>query len=176
VVRRVDAGTLSGTPLRLCIAVGGVVRVENLGPGMLTATPRSRVQCGYGGGVHQCRLIRTGPVGFIVRRGEPTKIVVTVAKASRPPKPSPACRPKQTVLRLDATEAGPPWWAQCLKVGAVVRFESLRPGGLTVTPRSAVSCNYAAAVHSCRLRAPATITFTARTGTQTRPITVVAIR
>lgn len=176
VLRTVQVRTLPSTPLRLCITVGGVLRMQGSGPGTMTATPRSRVDCFYAGGVHQCRLLRTGPLRLTFSEGQTRRVFVTVARATRPPKPSPACLPRQTVFPVDGTENGMPWWAECMKVGAVVRFENLGPGRLSVTPRRAVSCRYAAGVHSCRLRSAATVRFLVRGEVDTRPFIVVAIR
>lgn len=176
VVRPVDSSTIGRTTTRLCIAVGGVVRVQHLGPGGLAVQPRSRAECNYEAGVHECRLIRTGTVTLSIRGERARALTVTVAKASIPPKPSPACLPATTVFRVDAAEGGPPWWALCMKVGAVLRVENLGPAGLAVTPRSAVSCNYAAGVHECRMRRAATVSFRVTHDQETRPLTVVAIR
>jgi len=168
---------LRSAPLRsrVCISVGGVVEVRNLGPEGLSVSPADKVSCFYEAAVHPCRLVRTGTVTFTITRATGNRVITVVVKASSPPKPSPACLGAGTILTLDAAESGPDWNALCMKVGAVVRFEHLGPDGLSVSPAGAVSCSYEAAVHPCRFVKPGTVTFTIA-GTQTRTLTVVVIR
>lgn len=174
VIYKVDA--LAGGRLRspVCIAVGGVVRVEHIAEG-LSVSPSDRVSCTYEAAVHECRLVRTGTVKFTIARPQVTRhLTVVVAKASSPPKPSPACLGAVT-YPVDASQDGPDWAALCVKVGGVLRVENLGPEGLSVSPSNAVSCWYEGGVHECRFVKAATVTFTIA-GLQNRSLTVVAIR
>ena len=149
-----------------CIAVGGIVRIENLGPGELTATPTGWVDCFYAAGVHSCRLIHAGNVRFSWSSGSVQRqLAVRVAAAARPTQPAPACVPAGETYSIDTNDEMR-WWSLCLKVGATLRVVNLGPGELAVNPRAAVSCYYEGGVHVCRIVAPATITFSTATRTQ----------
>jgi hypothetical protein len=165
---------------RLCIAVGGVLRVENLGPDGFTQSPLDKADCNYEAAVRTCRLLYPGIVRFTTDNGRQVrKLTLEIARASSPPKPSPACMSAGTTFTVDANEGGPPWWPICMKVGAVVRVENLGPGALSVAPSNAVSCQYEAAIHRCRLIRAATVVFTIAdpdSGADARTLTVVAIR
>jgi hypothetical protein len=172
----IDAAKTGPPRSSLCIAVGGVVEVRNLGPDGLSISPANKVSCFYEAAVHSCRLIQTGTVTFVLTRETGNRIItVVVTKKSSPAKPSPACLGARTTHTVDAAANGPDWPALCVKIGAVLRIENLGPDGLSVSPASRVSCFYEAAVHLCRFVRPGTVTFTIA-GLQTRTLTVVAIR
>jgi hypothetical protein len=173
VVYRVDASAGGPSRSTVCIAVGGVVRVNNLGPeGMWES---GNVSCQYEAAVHFCRLVETGTATFTIKGLQQVRqLTVVVAKASSPPKPSPACQ-GAVKYTLDASESGPPWGALCLKVGAVLRVENLGPDGLTVNPADLVSCWYEGGVHECRFVKAGTVRFT-MTSTQNHSLTVVVIK
>ena len=172
----IDTAKKAPPRTRLCIAVGGVVEVRNLGPGDLAVSPGHKVSCYYEAAVHPCRLIQTGSVTFTISRPNGNQVVtVSVAKASSPPRPAPACLGAKTVFTLDAVTSQADWPAICMKLGALVRFTQLGPDGLSVSPAGAVSCSYEAAVHPCRLVKPGTVTFTVA-GPHPRTLTVVAVR
>ncbi|MEV4350720.1 hypothetical protein AB0J83_40205 [Actinoplanes sp. NPDC049596] len=172
VVRTVDVAQPGPLP-RLCVAVGGVVRLVNIGPGSLTAQPSAAVDCFYAGGTYQCRLIRTGTVRFTLAP-EGRTLTVTVP-AAVPGQPSTACAPAGAVVDLDTNdELG--WWSPCLRLGATLRIVNLGPGLLTKAPADAVSCFYEAGIHTCQFRRPATVTFTADLETTTRSVAAVAVR
>jgi hypothetical protein len=172
----IDAAQSGPPRSRLCIAVGGVVEVRNLGPDGLSVSPASKVSCSYEAAVHPCRLIQTGTATFTLTRETGNRIItVVVTKASSPSKPSPACLGAGATHTVDAAESGPDWPALCMKIGAVLRVENLGPDGLSVSPASRVSCSYEAGVHACRLVRPGTVTFTIA-GKQARSLVVVAIR
>jgi len=152
--------------------------VTNLGPEGFSPTPAGSIDCWYEGGVRECRLIRTGTVTFTITRGDQTRqLTLDIARASTPPRPSPACLPAHTIYPLDASYGGPDWPALCMKVGAVLRVENLGPEGFAVSPRSAVSCVYEAAVRQCRFVQAGTVTFVITHGdSPSRSLIVVAIR
>jgi hypothetical protein len=175
VVHTVDATRRSWPPA--CVAVGGLLRFEHLGPGYLDANSWDKVDCAYEGGVHECRLIHTGTVRFTVTNSHGRRpLTVMVSAASSPPKPSPACT-ATVPYPLDASYGGPPWRAICVKVGAVLRVENLGPEGFSVTPPNFASCTYEAAVRECRLSRAGTLTFTTRVSPESerRTLTVVVI-
>ena len=156
-----------------CIAIGGIVRFENVGPGELSSTPAGAVDCLYAAGVHQCRLIKSGSVRFSWSSGSVQRqLAVRVAAAARPTQPAPACVPAGQTYDVDTNEEMR-WWSLCLKVGATLRVVNLGPGELSVNPSAAVRCYYEAGIHACRIVAPGTITFTA-TEPVTRSLLVIA--
>jgi hypothetical protein len=175
---RIDASDTGPAWQRLCITVGGALRVEHLGPEGFSHSPLDKADCEYEAAVRTCRLIETGTVRFTIDNGRQIrKLTVVIARASSPPKPSPACMDARTTFPIDANEGGPPWGAAvCMKLGAEVRVENLGPEGLTVTPSNAVSCRYEAAIHQCRLVKAATVKFTTAGNGGVRTLTVVAIR
>jgi hypothetical protein len=178
VVHTVDASA-GGRPWRsLCIAVGGLLRLANLGPEYLNAHSRDKADCHYEAGVHECRLIQTGTATFTITNSHGVRpLTVVIARATTPPKPSPACTTTMP-YPFDASSGGPPWRAECVRIGAVLRVENLGPDGFTVTPRSLVSCWYEAAVRECTFEKAGTVTFTIRHSPEweLRTLTVVVIR
>ncbi|WP_125805627.1 hypothetical protein [Actinoplanes sp. ATCC 53533] len=172
VVHTVDVAQPGPLP-RLCVAVGGVVRLVNIGPGSLVAQPSTMVNCFYAAGTYQCRLIGTGTVRFTLA---PDARVLTVqVPAAVPGQPSTACSPKGSVLDFDTNEEMP-WWSPCLRVGATLRVVNLGPGLLKVTPADAVTCYYEAGIHACQFRRPASVVFTATLDSTSRSVTAVAVR
>jgi len=172
VVHSVDAAQPGALP-RLCIALGGVVRIINLGPGSLAAQPSTLVDCFYAAGTHQCRLIRAGTVRFTLA---PDARALTVqVPAAVPGQPTTACSPPGSVVNLDTTEEMP-WWAPCLRIGATLRVVNLGPGLLKAAPADAVTCRYEAGIHACQFRRPATVVFTATVDPASRSVTAVAVR
>jgi hypothetical protein len=162
----------------LCMAVGGLLRFEYLGPGYLNAVSWDKVDCDYEGGVHECRLIHTGTVRFTVTNSHGARpFTLVVAPAASPPKPSPACT-ATAPYRYDAAGGGPEWRALCLKIGAVLVVENLGPEGFTATPGNLLSCRYEAAVRTCTFVKAGTVTFTIQHSPEweTRTLHVVVIR
>lgn len=174
--------TLSATdtgkpwPKNLCITVGGVLWVKNLGPQGMSMSPPGKVDCWYEAAVHNCRLIHTGTVKVTITGHQTRQLTLVIADAASPPLPAPACLRTGTVYRVDANDGGPPWMAMCMKLGAVLRFENLGPGRLSANPQSAVSTQYEAGVHTVRFVKAATVTFTVTAPHETRPLIVVAVK
>jgi len=139
IVHRINSGD-TGPPWKpLCITVGGLLRFENLGPGGLRSSGPNKADCWYEGGVHECRLIQTGTVRFIVDRGDKSRsLSVTIAKAPSNPGPETAC-PRVATYTLDADRGGPPAPAICMKLGTMVRIVNFGPDGLSVSPAANVS-------------------------------------
>jgi len=176
VIYRVDALDAGWSQASVCIAVGGVVRVENLGPGTLSIDPAERVSCWYEAAITECRLIGTGRVRFTAS-GTPKvgPLTVTVAEASVPPKPSPACLSAVTHT-IDALEGGPPWAALCVKLDVILRVENLGPDGFSAVPANMVSCAYEAGVWECRFVKAGTMTITTTSSGQIRSLILVVVK
>jgi hypothetical protein len=175
VVYRIDAAAAGPATQRLCIAVGAVVRVENLGPEGFSVSPSGSVECFYEAGVRLCRLVEPGSVRFTTDNGRQVR-TITVDVTRRWPATGPACVAPGGTHTVDASENGPPWFAVCLKVGAQLRVENLGPGDLAVTPSRAMSCRYEAGIHQCRVVRTGTIRVVTDGAGGVRPLTVVAVR
>ncbi|MFI7541854.1 hypothetical protein [Actinoplanes sp. NPDC049599] len=178
VIHRVDAAD-TGPPWQpLCLTVGGVVLVANLGPEGFSVAPADKVECHYEAGIRQCRLLHPGTVRFTITDAAQIRTLdVRIIKASSPPKPAPACLPHGATLTINAADDGPSAWAVCMRTSGTVRVENLGPEGFQVRPAGAVTCTYEAAVRICRFHRPQTVTFTTTRGdAEPRSQTVVAIR
>lgn len=141
VIYTVNASAVRKNLPTVCIAVGGVLRIANLGPeGLAAVTPDDKAHCSYGGGVHACRLIGTGTVNFSITNGQGTRrqTVVVSTRATRPRLPD-ACLGAELVTR-DANDGGMPWGATCMHLNIPLRFTNLGSAGLTVSPADAVNC------------------------------------
>lgn len=74
----IDASEVGPPWSELCIAVGGVLRVENLGPDGFSVSPVDKVSCWYEAGVRECRFVRSGTVTFTITHGEAEARYLTV--------------------------------------------------------------------------------------------------
>lgn len=172
VVSTVDASRPGPLP-RPCIAVGGVLRIANLGPGSVVVRPAAAVDCFYAGGVTSCRLLRTGTVRVMLDAAD--RLVTVRVWAGSPSVPATACAAAGEVVDLSTNdELG--WWAPCLRVGATLRITELGPGRLRVRPATALTCRYEAGIHSCTVRRAATVRLSATPDSGDRSLTAVTIR
>jgi hypothetical protein len=178
VIHTIDASDTGPPWKRLCLSVGGVLRVTNLGPEGFSANSWDNVECNYAAGVRECRLLHPGTVTFTVVNASQTRtLTVVISKASSPPKPAPACMPAGTTLTIDAADGGPQRWPVCMKLNTVVRVINLGPDGFLVRPAGAVTCTYEAGVRVCHFTRAQTVTFTTTHGDSApRTQTVVVIR
>ena len=86
VVHRIDASDTGPPWSPLCMAVGGVLRVENLGPDGFAMSPDGNVSCWYEAGVRECRLIQAGTVRFTITNAHQTRrLALVIANASAHP-------------------------------------------------------------------------------------------
>jgi hypothetical protein len=154
--------------------VGGVLRIENLGPEGFMISPSDKVSCFYEGGVRLCRLLEPGTVRLTIDNERRVR-TITVDVTKRSPRPPTACVGARGTQTIDANEEMP-WSAVCMRLGAELRVENLGPGLLTVTPSTAMSCTYEAAIHQCRIERTGTITVVTNGPGGARPLTVVAVR
>jgi hypothetical protein len=155
----------------VCVTVGGILRLDNIGTTTLTVTPAALTDCFYAAGDISCRLLRTGSVTFTwTAGGVQQRQIVTVAEAL----PAPVCVSSGATATVSTTDEFR-WWSLCLRAGATLRVEDLGPGLLTITPASAVQCNYAAGVHRCLVVAPGTLDVVADQDGVNKITTVVAI-
>lgn len=169
----IDAAEAGPVRSPRCLGVGALLRVTSHGPAGFSSGPLARVSCLYEGGVHECRLIRTGVATFtITRAGRPQSFTVVIAAASSS-RPAPACLGVVTIT-INPSRNGPPWAALCVKKGAVLRVESFGPEGFSVDPRANVSCWYEAGVRECRFVKTGTVDFS-MAAAELRTLTVVVI-
>jgi hypothetical protein len=161
VVYTLNASAVRKTLDTVCIAVGGVLRIANLGPeGLTTVTPAGRADCYYEGGVHSCRLIGTGTVRFGVTNAQGTRqqTVTVSAEATKPRLPD-ACLNAEIVTR-DADEGGMPWSAICMHLNTPLRFTNLGSAIFNVNPADSVDCWEAEDGFYCMPNRTGTVTFT----------------
>ena len=76
VVYPVDA-TGAVLPPSVCLAVGGVLRVQNVEAGAVSAEPADKVSLQYEAGVVDCRLLSPGTVTVTIA-GEPSRSIMVV--------------------------------------------------------------------------------------------------
>jgi len=77
VLYTVDGSDHALLPKSLCLTVAAVLRVQNVGPGTVTATPADRVAQHYEAGVIDCRLLSPGSVRVEIT-GEAGSHTITV--------------------------------------------------------------------------------------------------
>lgn len=162
-------------PSDVCIAVGGLLRVENLGPGELTIQPAAKVACSYEAGIHECRLIATGRTTVRINGPTAKTFTMVVAAPATPPRPATACVGSGTVT-VDASAEGPAWPALCLRQSVVLRLTNHGPDNFTVSPQANVTCRYEAGTRECRFTRTGTVTFTITNQPNVaRPLIVVVV-
>jgi hypothetical protein len=64
----------------MCFHTGGVLRLQGIGPGLVTATPESLVSQNYEGGVVDLRFIRPGTVTVTIPQDERTYTITVVVR------------------------------------------------------------------------------------------------
>jgi hypothetical protein len=62
----------------MCFRTGGVLRLQGIGPGLVTATPESLVSQSYEGGVVDLRFVRPGTVTVRIPQDEKTYTITVV--------------------------------------------------------------------------------------------------
>jgi hypothetical protein len=62
----------------MCFHTGGVLRLQGIGPGLVTATPGSLVSQSYEGGVVDLRFVRPGTVTVTIPQDEQTFTITVV--------------------------------------------------------------------------------------------------
>lgn len=62
----------------MCFHTGGILRLQGIGPGLVTATPGSLVSPSYEGGVQDLRFIRPGTVTVTIPQDEQTYTITVV--------------------------------------------------------------------------------------------------
>jgi len=77
VVHPVDASGSGPIPDALCLAAGAVLRLQNVGPGTVSADPPGKVSLRYEAGVIDCRLLAPGTVTVRIA-GDGQTYVITV--------------------------------------------------------------------------------------------------
>jgi hypothetical protein len=176
VVHRLDASDTGAAWKQLCITVGGVLLVTNLGPEGFAKDSADKVECNYAAGTRECRMLHAGTVRFtITNAGQTRTLDLRITKSSS--KPSPACSAAGATFTINAADGGPQGWPVCMRTSGTVRVENLGPEGFQARPAGAVTCSYEAAVRICRFNRAETVTFTTTHGDSApRTQTVVAVR
>ena len=73
-----DSQSVEAATMRsMCVRVGAVLRLQNLGPGELTAEPASLVRPRYEAGVHDTQFVGTGTVSLRFLQGD-DEVEITV--------------------------------------------------------------------------------------------------
>jgi hypothetical protein len=81
VIYPVDGSDPALLPRALCFEVAGILRVQNVGPGLLTAEPDERVARNYAAGVHDVRFLTAGTATVtIIREDGSQQITVLVVE------------------------------------------------------------------------------------------------
>ena len=62
----------------MCFHTGGILRLQGIGPGLVTATPRSLVSQSYEAGVVDLRFVRPGTVTVTIPQDEQTYTITVV--------------------------------------------------------------------------------------------------
>lgn len=62
----------------MCFHTGGILRLQGIGPGLVTATPGSLVSHSYEGGVVDLRFVRPGTVTVTIPQDEQTYTITVV--------------------------------------------------------------------------------------------------
>jgi hypothetical protein len=172
----IHAGKPRPATNKVCITVGGVLRVEYLEPDGMRIEPAGNVSCAFKAGDHDCRLIAPGTHTVLINSFYWTySFTLVVAPATVPPRPAPACITKSPHT-VDASVKAPPWPALCLSTRVVLRIANNGPGGFTVSPAENASCFYEAGVRECRFLKAGTVTFSVTNPNEVRRLIVVAVR
>ncbi|MEE6308900.1 hypothetical protein V1634_18875 [Plantactinospora veratri] len=77
VIYTVDGSDPAAMPEALCLTVAAILRIQNVGPGTVTATPPEQVAQHWEGGVVDCRMLRPGTVTVEIT-GETGSHTITV--------------------------------------------------------------------------------------------------
>jgi hypothetical protein len=64
----------------MCFHTGGVLRLQGIGPGLVTATPTRLVSQNYEGGVVDLRFVRSGTVTVTIPQDEQTYTITVVVR------------------------------------------------------------------------------------------------
>ncbi len=64
----------------LCLAVGGVLRVEGTGPGMVSADPQEKVSQFYEAGIEECRFLSPGTIRVTIVTDQQTFTINVVVR------------------------------------------------------------------------------------------------
>jgi hypothetical protein len=65
----------------MCFHTGGVLRLQGIGPGLVTATPTALVSQSYEGGVVDLRFVQPGTVTVTIPQDEQTHTITVVVRS-----------------------------------------------------------------------------------------------
>jgi hypothetical protein len=74
----IDGADSADSPKSLCFTAGGVLRIENVHPGDVSADPSDRVTCQWEAGIATCRFLRAGNVTVRIAGQSPARSIEVV--------------------------------------------------------------------------------------------------
>jgi hypothetical protein len=74
----IDGADSADSPKSLCFTAGGVLRIENVYPGDVSAGPSDKVTCEWEAGIATCRFLRAGNVTVRIAGRSPTRSIEVV--------------------------------------------------------------------------------------------------
>src|SRR5262245_19733554 len=74
----IDGADSADSPRSVCFTAGGVLRIENVYPGDVSADPSDRVSCQWEAGIAQCRFLRAGTVTVRISGQSPNRSIAIV--------------------------------------------------------------------------------------------------
>ena len=74
----IDGADSADSPRSLCFTTGGVLRIENVFPGDVSADPSDRVGCSWEAGIATCRFLRAGSVTVRIAGQSPNRSITVV--------------------------------------------------------------------------------------------------
>lgn len=74
----IDGADSADSPKSLCFTAGGVLRIENVYPGDVSASPSDKVTCEWEAGIATCRFLRAGNVTVRIAGRSPTRSIEVV--------------------------------------------------------------------------------------------------
>src|SRR5262245_29630505 len=74
----IDGADSADSPRSLCFTPGGVLRIENVYPGDVSADPSDLVSCQWEAGIATCRFLRVGNVTVRISGQSPNRSIAVV--------------------------------------------------------------------------------------------------
>jgi hypothetical protein len=74
----IDGADSADSPRSLCFTTGGVLRIENVYPGDVSADPSDRAACQWEAGIATCRFLRAGDVTVRISGQSPNRSIAVV--------------------------------------------------------------------------------------------------
>jgi hypothetical protein len=74
----IDGADSADSPRSLCFTTGGVLRIENVYPGDVSADSTDRADCRWEAGISTCRFLRAGNVTVRIAGRSPGRSIMVV--------------------------------------------------------------------------------------------------